>query len=188
MSRQPHWKWLSAAIVMFVVNSPLFLPAATSTVEKPVEPVVESVPDLREQIVGVLKGVNSRLSDFDAMRIANSVMRCEVEQSLAPDLVLGVILVESSGKPSARSPKGALGLMQVMPHMFEELSLPGNAGHIEANIEAGCMLLADNIRRLGESDGISSYFWGSRIRGDRYLRRVRLVRRNLILPSGSPAS
>jgi hypothetical protein len=37
-------------------------------------------------------------------------------------------------------------------------------------------ILADNIRRLGESDGISAYFWGSDIRGVAYLNRVRAAR------------
>ena len=37
---------------------------------------------------------------------------------------------------------------------------------------AGCFILADNIRRLGEARGISSYFWGRRIRGVAYLQKV----------------
>ncbi len=44
---------------------------------------------------------------------------------------------------------------------------------IEKNIEAGCLILSDNIRRLGVEDGISAYFWGSKIRGVSYLHRVR---------------
>jgi len=43
-------------------------------------------------------------------------------------------------------------------------------------VEAGCWILADNIRRLGEDDGISAYFWGSEIRGVAYLDRVRAAR------------
>ena len=39
--------------------------------------------------------------------------------------------------------------MQVMPYMYEELALPGSVSHVEANIEAGCRLLADNIRTAG---------------------------------------
>ncbi len=38
------------------------------------------------------------------------------------------------------------------------------------------MILADNIRRLGEEDGISAYFWGSNIRGVAYLGRVQAAR------------
>jgi hypothetical protein len=41
------------------------------------------------------------------------------------------------------------------------------------------MILAGNIRRLGEEDGISAYFWGSDIRGVTYLNRVRAARERL---------
>ena len=66
--------------------------------------------------------------------------------------------------------------MQVMPHMMEPLRLAGNAATIESNIEAGCWILASNIRRLGEEEGISSYFWGSEIRGLAYLEKVQAAR------------
>jgi soluble lytic murein transglycosylase-like protein len=122
---------------------------------------------------------NPDLGPLTSNRIADAVLRCGREKGVAPDLMLAVMLVESSARPAVRSPKGAIGLMQIMPHMFEELSLPGNVAHIEANIEAGCLLLADNIRRLGEEDGISAYFWGRRIRDEGYMRRVLTVRRDL---------
>jgi hypothetical protein len=66
--------------------------------------------------------------------------------------------------------------MQVMPHMMEPLGLTGNAATIESNIEAGCWILASNIRRLGEEKGISTYFWGSDIRGLAYLEKVQSAR------------
>jgi len=47
---------------------------------------------------------------------------------------------------------------------------------VETNVEAGCVILAHNIRRLGEEDGISAYFWGSEIRSVAYLNRVRSAR------------
>ena len=66
--------------------------------------------------------------------------------------------------------------MQVMPHMASGMRIAGNLTTIESNIEAGCWILAGNIRRLGEADGISAYFWGSDIRGVAYLERVRAAR------------
>ena len=87
-----------------------------------------------------------------------------------------VLLVESSARPWARSHKGAIGLMQVMPHVVQPLQPAGNLTTIESNVEAGCFILADNIRRLGEDDGISAYFWGSEIRDASYLDRVREAR------------
>jgi soluble lytic murein transglycosylase-like protein len=95
---------------------------------------------------------------------------------LDPSLVLAVIHQESSGRPWVRSDKGAMGLMQVMPHMLASLALAGNLASIETNVEAGCIILADNIRRLGEDKGILAYFWGNKIRGVAYLEDVRAAR------------
>lgn len=134
----------------------------------------------RERRISRLLTHNPRLGAMTSERILTAVERCGTEQGLPSDLVLAVLLIESDARPGVRSPKGAIGLMQVMPHMFQALALPGEFPHIEANIEAGCMLLADNIRRFGEEDGISAYFWGSRIRDDGYLRRVQAMRRDLL--------
>jgi soluble lytic murein transglycosylase-like protein len=131
--------------------------------------------------VRVAAAVRAKLPQVDealSERIAASVVRCQREQALAPDLVLAVMTQESSGRPGARSAAGAIGLMQVMPYMYEELALPGSVSHVEVNIEAGCRLLADNIRRLGEDDGISAYFWGNDRGNDRYLRGVKKLRRD----------
>ena len=53
-------------------------------------------------------------------------------------------------------------------HPYTPLEVAGNLTTVESNVEAGCMILSDNIRRLGEADGISAYFWGSDIRGVQY--------------------
>ncbi len=119
---------------------------------------------------------NPSLSERERERIGAAVMRYSAKYDLDPELVTAIVLVESSARPWARSPKGAQGLMQVMPHMTRSMGLAGNLATIETNVEAGCQILADNIRRLGEEDGISSYFWGSDIRGDGYLRRVQVAR------------
>ncbi|HTO70932.1 MAG TPA: lytic transglycosylase domain-containing protein [Myxococcota bacterium] len=138
-------------------------------------------PDGEEKLA-LATALRAQLPNLDpalGARIADSVVRCQRDQSLAPDLVLAVLMQESSGRPGARSPRGAIGLMQVMPYMYQELAMPGSVSHVEANIEAGCRLLADNIRRLGEDDGISAYYWGSSAGDDRYLRHVQKLRRDI---------
>lgn len=119
---------------------------------------------------------NPHLALHDRERIAVAVLRYSAKYDLDPDLVTAVLLVESTARPWVRSPKGAVGLMQVMPHMMAPLGLAGNAATIESNIEAGCWILSENIARLGEEQGISSYFWGSEIRGPGYLRKVQAAR------------
>ncbi|MEE9608749.1 MAG: transglycosylase SLT domain-containing protein [Myxococcota bacterium] len=127
-------------------------------------------------VARVLERVNPDLSPGEVRRVAAAVIRYGGKYDLDPELVTAVLLVESAGRPWARSHMGAVGLMQVMPHVAKPLEMAGNLTTIESNIEAGCLLLADNIRRLGERDGISAYFWGSQIRNAAYLDRVRKAR------------
>lgn len=128
------------------------------------------------EIGDVLSSANPNLSGTQRVRIGRAVLRSSETHGLDPQLVTAIILVESGARPWALSPKGAVGLMQVMPHMAEPMPLGGNLTTVESNVEAGCWILADNIRRLGEDDGISAYFWGSNIRGVAYLDRVRAAR------------
>jgi hypothetical protein len=120
--------------------------------------------------------VNPNLSPPELDRLGRAVVRFSGKYGLDPTLVTAVIHVESNARPWALSPKGAVGLMQVMPHVAQPLGLAGNLATIESNVEAGCAILASNISRLGEEDGISAYFWGSDIRGVAYLDRVRAAR------------
>jgi hypothetical protein len=130
----------------------------------------------RERVSQRMRHLNPRLSSDQVARIWRAVDRYSGKYDLEPELVLAVLEVESGARVAARSPKGALGLMQVMPQMAARLDVAGSHTTIETNIEAGCLILAHNIRRLGEADGISAYFWGSDIRGVGYLNRIRAAR------------
>lgn len=155
----------------------------TLSAAPPADPVVAPTPSPVDAvarhgadelaIARVLSQVNSQLSDAERGQIARAVIRYSAKYDLDPELVTAVMLVESRGLPSARSAKGAMGLMQVMPAMLEPLGMAGNFTTVESNVEAGCLILADNIRRMGEADGILAYFWGPNIRGGAYLERVR---------------
>ena len=130
-------------------------------------------------VADIVSDVNPRLSVVQKRRIGEAIIRNSEKYGLDPDLVTAVVIVESHARPWVVSHKGAVGLMQVMPHMMRPLGLVGNATTVESNIEAGCYILANNIRRLGEDRGISSYFWGNRIRGVAYLEKVRAAREQL---------
>jgi hypothetical protein len=164
--------WLLVAIagVMLLGGTPAVRPPI-------VEPVAAPARGLDASAVSALiLDVNPLLSTYEADRIGDSVVRYSTKYGLDAEIVTAVVLVESSARPWAKSPKGARGLMQVMPYMARPLGMVGNLNTIESNIEAGCVILAGNIRRLGEKDGISAYFWGSNIRGVAYWNRIEAAR------------
>jgi len=68
-----------------------------------------------------------------------------------PLLVRALIQVESNYRPRARSPKGAMGLMQLMPATAREYQVR-NPFDPKANIEAGIKHLKTLIDRFGVED------------------------------------
>jgi len=143
-------------------------------------PIPEPETISRLQVEAILEVVNPRLSHRQRQRIAAAVIENSAKYSLDPVLVTAVMWAESDVRPWARSPKGDVWLLQVMPNKSAQVPLAGNLTTIEKNGELGCLILADNIRRWGLEDGISAYFWGSDIRGASYLNRV-LEKRDSVL-------
>jgi soluble lytic murein transglycosylase-like protein len=111
------------------------------------------------------------MSDRLAKRVPDATYRVELLKTvhyeasragLDPQLVLGVILVESGFKKYAVSTAGARGLMQVMPFW---VGLIGegehNLFHLRTNIRYGCVILrhyldiekGDLYRALGRYNG-----------------------------------
>lgn len=62
---------------------------------------------------------------------------------LAPDLVLGLVQVESAFRKYAVSPAGARGYMQVMPFWTRVIGDgdPGKLFHMQSNLRYGCSIL-----------------------------------------------
>ncbi len=76
------------------------------------------------------------------------VIAAAAREGLDPALVLAVVDVESRQSETAVSPKGAVGLMQVLPETAAEIGFP-NAADPARNLEAGCRYLAALLETFG---------------------------------------
>jgi soluble lytic murein transglycosylase-like protein len=73
-----------------------------------------------------------------------------------PMLVRALIQVESNYQPTAKSPRGAMGLMQLMPSTAREYKVR-NPFDPKANIEAGIRHLKGLIDRFGVEMALAAY-------------------------------
>ncbi len=98
----------------------------------------------------------------EAEAIARWVHLYSVRFELSPELILGLISVESNFDHFAVSNVGARGLMQVMPFWKKELGSPSdNLFEIETNIRYGCAIVRHYIKRYKRIDRALAAYNGS---------------------------
>ncbi len=90
--------------------------------------------------------------DWHATRLYRDAYASEIEQAaqlynVDPALVRAVIHAESGFNVHARSPKGAIGLMQLMPATARQLGV-ANPRHPRENIHGGARYLAEMLVRF----------------------------------------
>lgn len=95
--------------------------------------------------VAPLQVVSRRAPEFDDL-IAQHASR----HDLSPDFVRAVIQAESAFNPGARSPKGAMGLMQLMPSTAAEYKVT-DAYNPAENIRAGVAYLKSLMIRFKDN-------------------------------------
>ena len=99
-----------------------------------------------------------RISEFDDLIVENAN-----QHALHPDLVRAVIQAESAFNPRARSVKGAMGLMQLMPGTAAEHGVTDAYDPVQ-NIRAGVAYLKSLLVRFGNdvSLALAAYNAGPR--------------------------
>ena len=91
----------------------------------------------------------------DRGRQFDSIIQVHADRHrIRPDLIRAVVQVESAFNPSAVSPKGAMGLMQLMPSTAQDLGI-GNPFNPEENIRGGVMYLRRLLDRYDNNEELA---------------------------------
>ena len=80
-------------------------------------------------------------------RFGSEIETAARRSGLDPALILSVVMEESGGDPAAHSPKGALGLMQLMPATARELGVEDRTDAAQ-NLEGGSRYLAEMLAKF----------------------------------------
>lgn len=172
---------LVLSISMIYMNSKAIQAVHKEIVE--LKAKVDEEIKLREELfttlrksASLLMEYNPRLDGVTAFKYACKIYECSTHP-ITPELLTALIVVESSANHIAVSEKGAIGLTQVMPTIWQfneqELFNP------YINIEAGSGILKHYIGKYGIKGGLSSYNSGKKTRSLGYAHYVIKVAENL---------
>ena len=119
--------------------------------------------DARRWLLEMSRRLAKRIPDRAVrLRLLKAVQYEATRAGLDPQLVLGVIDVESRFRKYAVSSSGARGYMQVMPFWTKLIGLPrDNLFHLRTNLRYGCVILrhyldiekGNYFRALGRYNG-----------------------------------
>jgi hypothetical protein len=108
---------------------------------------------------GAAKAAQPTLSEPPA--VTQAISEASQRFAVPEDWIRAIITVESGGKSKAVSPKGAMGLMQIMPATWGPLRLRYRLGadpyDVHDNIVAGTGLLRELYDRFGASGFLAAY-------------------------------
>ena len=108
---------------------------------------------------GAARAAQPTLSEPPA--VTQAIIEASQRFAVPEDWIRAIITVESGGKSKAVSPKGAMGLMQIMPATWGPLRLRYRLGadpyDVHDNIVAGTGLLRELYDRFGASGFLAAY-------------------------------
>lgn len=129
--------------------------AIIKTIEPDEVPYPEVVAEAADEAVTPLAAGDAGVLRVDR-RFDPLIQRLAAEQGVDVGLVRAVIQVESAYQPAARSRKGAVGLMQVMPATARQYGIR-NPSDPAANIEAGVRHLKSLLERFPLNLALAAY-------------------------------
>lgn len=142
--------YLSAIFIVFfsygmgVISVNPFKEPEIKEVTKEVE-VIKYVEKSKTPTSDFLTYLNSNLDPNIAEIIGKDVNIYSEKYKLPRKLICAIMRKESNIDATARSSKGAVGLMQIMPNIHKEKVNGRNPYHISTNIEIGCAIFKEYL-------------------------------------------
>ena len=121
-----------------------------------IEPILmpKSVPSgtaSRAESLALLTSEQVPLGPYDRI-----IQRASEQHGIADEILHALIAVESSYRPDAESPRGALGLMQLMPGTASDYGVKDPFNPTE-NVNAGAQHLRLLLDKFGMKGGLAAY-------------------------------
>ena len=158
-----------ALSLCFALSCAVPAPAPEPAAPAPLSDVAPGKSTAVDEVEALLSRYMTGLAPFELRSAAEAVLRESAHNRIDPKLVLAVMHTESGFYNFARSPVGALGLMQIMPATGEmlareaglEWSGPDALFAPELNLKLGTRYLALLHARYGTwPRALAAYNWG----------------------------
>src|SRR3989304_8846001 len=120
-----HIHYKESLASLNVLNSPVSRFKERMFFYSEIQETTANPENLREEIdiFRFILRFSSVISTSDAMKLAKLIREESENYGLNPFLILAMIQIESEFSPRAVSPKGAMGLMQIMPERYLDLKV-----------------------------------------------------------------
>lgn len=112
-----------------------------------------------EDFARYIKGINPRLSDQDVQDITTVLLNTSAECDVDPRLAMAVVLAESGFNPNATSPKGAMGLGQLMPGTARGMGVT-DPYDPKQNLDASIRIIRSGLNKYSGNKAWKDLNWG----------------------------
>lgn len=110
----------------------------------------QPIMDNQKQLVSLLSGPRVSPNTAEGHKYEKQIMAAAEKYNLPPNLIAAQMHAESAGNPKAVSPKGAGGLMQIMPETAKELGVT-DVHDPDQSIDGGAKYLRQMMDRYDDN-------------------------------------